>query len=117
MEKRVNLKIEYIDHTKIKLTNDNGDTFTSKSEELADFLCATSPASPSHQAPVGGEKWVSVADRLPTEKDADECGKVLLYRKMNKEQQAQAKSIHDWYMVKHCDSNTFWQPLPTPPTT
>lgn len=61
-------------------------------------------------------KWISVEERLPTEEDADENGKVLLYRDMNTEQKAQAKSIHDWFMVKHCDKSSKWQPLPAAPT-
>ena len=32
------LKIEWVDHDKIVLTNKKGDTYTSKSEELMDFL-------------------------------------------------------------------------------
>lgn len=38
MTERVVLYVENVDHTHIVLTNRRGDTFTSKSEELADFL-------------------------------------------------------------------------------
>lgn len=34
----VTLKVEYKDHNKVVLTNKSGDTYTSKSEELRDFL-------------------------------------------------------------------------------
>lgn len=61
------------------------------------------------------EKWISVKQRLPTEKDADENGKVLVYRLVNDSQKPLAKSIYDWHMVKLCDEYTFWQPLPSPP--
>jgi hypothetical protein len=61
-------------------------------------------------------EWISVNDRLPTLFDADENGKVLIYRSVNEEQKALSKSIHDWSMVKYCDSNTYWMPLPSPPT-
>ena len=59
--------------------------------------------------------WISVEDRLPTEKDADENGKVLVWREMNEGQAGLTKSILDWNMVKYCDKGSFWQPLPTPP--
>jgi len=62
-------------------------------------------------------EWVSVEDRLPTETDADENGKVLIWREMNDGQKSLSKSIFDYWMVKNCDSSTFWMPLPTPPTT
>lgn len=35
------LTVEYIDHDKVVLTNANGDTYTSKSEELMDFLLSS----------------------------------------------------------------------------
>lgn len=61
--------------------------------------------------------WISVVDRLPTEKDADENGKVLIYRIMNEGQESLSKSVFDWFMVKYCDKETCWQPLPSPPKT
>ena len=36
--KTVQLTVEYPEHDKLVLTNERGDTYTSKSEELADFL-------------------------------------------------------------------------------
>ena len=35
---QVVLKVKYLDHSTIQLTNESGDTYTSKSEELMDFL-------------------------------------------------------------------------------
>jgi hypothetical protein len=71
----------------------------------------------SEPQPVQGESdgWVRVGDRLPTEEDADENGKVLLYRDMNDSQKSLSKSIHDYFMVKNCDKDSFWRPLPSPP--
>ena len=57
-------------------------------------------------------EWISVEDRLPTELDGN---KVLIYRNMNDSQKALQISIHDSSMVKYCDNNTFWMPLPTNP--
>lgn len=60
--------------------------------------------------------WIRLEDRLPTAADADENGKVMIYRKMNDSQNAMSKSIHDWLFLKHCDpKETYWQPLPSPP--
>lgn len=59
--------------------------------------------------------WISVRDRLPTESDADENGKVLIYRTLNDHQKPLSKSIHDWNMVKHCEDDTLWQSLPALP--
>ena len=63
-----------------------------------------------------GDRWVSLLDRIPTDQDGDENGKVLIYRKMNDSQMPLEKSVHDWYLVKNCDpTETFWQPLPPKP--
>lgn len=60
--------------------------------------------------------WVKTSDRLPEKPDADENGKVLLYRLTTDNQTSSAKSIHDWNMVRHCDADTtFWMPLPQKP--
>lgn len=67
------------------------------------------------QPSVKADGWVSVEDGLPTEKDADENGKVLIYRNMNEGQKSMSKTIFDWWMVKNCDKTTMWQPLPAPP--
>ena len=72
-----------------------------------------SPAPPSGED--AGKGWISVEDRLPTEKDADENGKVLVYRNTNEGQKGLSKSIFDYFMVKNCDSDTVWQPLPPKP--
>ncbi len=61
------------------------------------------------------EEWISVEDRLPTENDADENGKVLIWREMNEGQKPLSKSIFDWFMVKNCDKSSYWKPLPKPP--
>lgn len=38
MTKEIKLKVDYLEDGYIVLTNSNGDTFSSKSEELEDFL-------------------------------------------------------------------------------
>jgi hypothetical protein len=59
-----------------------------------------------------------VEEKLPIEEDADENGKVLIWREMNPDQKAMEKSIMDWSMLKYCDKKTtHWQPLPLPPKT
>lgn len=60
-------------------------------------------------------KWISVKDRLPTIDDADENGKVLVYRFNNSSQSSMNKSIYDWKMCKHLDESSFWIRLPKPP--
>lgn len=62
-----------------------------------------------------GKGWISVEEKLPTEKDADENEKVLVYRNTNEGQKGLSKSIFDYFMVKNCDSDTMWQPLPPKP--
>lgn len=47
------VKVEYKDHTSIVLTNKHGDTYTSGSEELMDFLCNANEGIP-------GYKWIPV---------------------------------------------------------
>jgi len=60
--------------------------------------------------------WIKCADALPTENDADEMGKVLLFRTTNDTQLSISKTIHDWNMVRHCDPDeTYWMPLPKNP--
>jgi len=59
--------------------------------------------------------WISVKERLPKQEDADENGKVLLYRETNPDQSTMSKSIYDWKMVRYCDNETYWMPLPKPP--
>lgn len=60
-------------------------------------------------------KWISVKDRLPTKDDADENGKVLVYRFNNTSQVSLNKSIYDWKMCKYLHESSFWMPLPEPP--
>jgi len=84
---------------------DAGKHYTS-SELAHQYLSSIKPVA---------EGWVSVEDRLPTEKDADENGKVLVWRNTNEGQKGLSKSIFDYFMVKNCDTDTFWQPLPPPP--
>lgn len=41
--KKITLEIEFKDHDKVVLINNNGDTYTSKSEELMEFLTVIEP--------------------------------------------------------------------------
>jgi len=84
-------------------------------EQNLDLIAFGYKAGFKAKAPVS--EWVKVEDGLPTEKDADENGKVLVWREMNDSQKSLSKSVFDYWMVKNCDSSTFWMPLPTPPTT
>lgn len=61
------------------------------------------------------DRWIPVSERLPTEQDGDENGKVLIYRKTNEGQKGMSKTIYDVFMMKHCDANTFWTKLPPTP--
>lgn len=58
-------------------------------------------------------EWISVEDRLPEGDDADENGKVLIFRKTNENQKALEKSVMDFKMVKYCDEDTYWTTLPS----
>ena len=60
-------------------------------------------------------EWISVEERLPTVDDADENGKVLVYRTVNESQKSIAKSIYDWNFAKYLDKGSYWMPLPSPP--
>ena len=60
--------------------------------------------------------WISVDERLPNAFDSDENGKVLIFRNNNDSQSTMPKSIHPFEMVKHCDKDTFWMPLPKNPS-
>lgn len=59
--------------------------------------------------------WRSVEDELPTEVDADENGKVLVWREVNESQKSLEKSIYDWSMVKHLSKGSKWITLPKLP--
>lgn len=52
--------------------------------------------------------WIPVADRLPTAKDADEGGDVLVLTKES------VKKIVNWIAIKPAQIK-FWQPLPKLP--
>ena len=60
-------------------------------------------------------EWVSVKEKLPTQEDADENGKVLIYRETNSDQMGMSKTIYDYAMVKYCDEQTYWMKLPDKP--
>ena len=60
-------------------------------------------------------EWISVKDKLPTQEDADEYGKVLIYRETNSDQMGMSKTIYDYAMVKYCDEQTYWMKLPDKP--
>ena len=62
-------------------------------------------------------EWISVEDRLPTKEDADENGKVLVWREVESTQTLMSKSIYDYMMCKHLDKTSFWMPLPQRPKT
>ena len=58
-------------------------------------------------------KWISVKDELPKK---DIVGaKVLIHRIVNDSQKLLSISIYDTLMVKHCEEETHWMPLPKPP--
>ena len=79
-------------------------------------------ASQSHPAPVGGEKWISVEDRLP-----DEDAALLCYDKYHSQIRVLCwnkyhhvwddESGDDYYTDAVGGKVTHWMPLPTPPTT
>jgi hypothetical protein len=63
-------------------------------------------------------RWIPVSEKFPTAADADESGKVMIYRITTKSQRASAKSLYDWGMVKTCHPDeTWWMPLPKDPIT
>ena len=57
--------------------------------------------------------WISVKDRLPDLVNDGE--KVLLFRTVNESQRGLQITVHDTFLVKHCEKDSFWQPLPPPP--
>ncbi len=61
--------------------------------------------------PAEQDNWISVEERLPTEKDADENGNVLMYANNSG---YVVKCITAW-MVVGFTPKSFWQPLPHPP--
>ncbi len=58
---KITLDIEHKDHEKEVLTNLSGDTYTSKSGKLIDFLVGSHNPTSLY----GGSEWVAVADALP----------------------------------------------------
>ena len=61
-------------------------------------------------------QWVPTSERMPERSDADEKGKVLVFRKLNESQAFQEKSILPYEFLKHCEKDsTYWQPLPPAP--
>jgi len=58
-------------------------------------------------------EWTNVKDGLPKKEEVGD--KVMIHRKMNKAQSLNAYSVHDTTMVKYCDEDTYWMPLPPPP--
>jgi len=49
----VRVTVEYSEHDKIVLTNERGDTYTSKSEELMDFFHGLPPPPPNQKGKAG----------------------------------------------------------------
>ena len=76
----VTLKVEWKDHDKIVLTNKNGDTYTSKSEDLMDFLHsagAEAEAERNKSVSIQDAKqfmweWLNRADMLDVSLDNDD---------------------------------------------
>lgn len=60
------------------------------------------------------DKWIGV-ETLPTVGEHGE--KVLIWRVVNEKQELLAYSVFDTLMVRYCDKDTFWQPLPKAPNT
>ena len=59
-------------------------------------------------------KWIKLKDRMP-DKNID-GSKVLLHRIIDGPQAAQAITIHDTRMVRHCNPDeTHWMALPDQP--
>lgn len=74
-------------------------------------------AEVAKQYAIKRSEWISCSERLPTENDADEFGKVLILRDVNLHERLTSKSIHDYSLVKHCDkATTKWTILPSLPT-
>jgi hypothetical protein len=59
----IKIKVEYKDHDKVILTNSKGDTYTSKSEELADFLHSESEPPPA-PGKYGGSTGEDIDDTI-----------------------------------------------------
>ena len=57
--------------------------------------------------------WIPVSERLPEEKEVGK--KVLVWRRLNESQSSLNPSIYNTNMVKHCDTDALWQPLPPAP--
>ena len=57
--------------------------------------------------------WIQVTERLPEEKEVGK--KVLVWRRLNESQSSLNPSIYNTNMVKHCDTDALWQPLPPAP--
>ena len=51
MKKQISLFVEYKDHDRVILSNANGDTFSSKSEDLIDFLHGIKDSQASSELP------------------------------------------------------------------
>ncbi len=61
------------------------------------------------------DNWISVEERLPTEKDADENGKVLVCHKSMSGEKWN-KFFADWDMISYLTKvEIYWKPLPHPP--
>lgn len=106
------IKIDFPEHGKIILTDKDGNTYTSKSEELIDFFHGTSHVIPTLQ---NKGEWVSVEDRLP------EYNKnVLAFSKRGHTQISCVDSegkLDDFGLEisNGGDYYTHWQLLPAPP--
>lgn len=62
----IKLKIEHPEHDKMVLTNERGDTYTTHSEELGDFLFGLTEFSDA-QSKNPTERWISIMDDMPKE--------------------------------------------------
>lgn len=61
-------------------------------------------------------KWISISNRLPTEKDADAKGNVLCYWEDGSIETYQARWVEEWNDDRnHKDKITHWMSLPEKP--
>lgn len=107
------IKIDFPEHGKIILTDKDGNTYTSKSEELIDFFHGASNVIPMLQ---NKGEWISVEERLPTED-----GFYIVHSTEYPEEDihvlmaAWNKNHFEIWVDRPLDKVTHWQEMPAPP--